>query len=195
MKYSIPFLFFLFLLFTSCNQLYRGIPKAPRHKIITENKVSESNQSDDELSLNENLLKEVEFKSKDQNSTFVESEINSNNEVNKSIEKQEEFVKYSDSKIVKDTLIVDADVLEKGESCVRLQTVANVGTSLMFLIFYLSVIFIAIGIYNIYRYNNLPYVTQDTDEKMQRKIKNFYIALGIYLFLILLTIAIIIIFL
>lgn len=169
--------------------MYRGIPKAPRQRIITENKIPKSTQSDEELSLNENLSKEIEFKGEDQNSTFIELENNLQSEVNKSSEKQDEFVKHSDSKIVKDTLIVDADVLEKGENCVRLQTVANVGTSLMILIFFLSIIFIAVGIYNIYSYNNLPYVTQGTDARMQRKIKNFYIALGIYLFLILLIIA------
>lgn len=185
----IPFLFFLTLIFSSCNQLYRGIPKAPRQRIIAENKTPKSTQLDEDLSLNENLSQEVEFKDENQNSTFIESENSLQSEVNKSNEKQGEFIMNSDSKIVKDTLIVDADVLEKGENCVRLQTVANVGTSLMFLIFFLSIIFIAVGIYNIYRYNNLPYVSQGTDARMQRKIKNFYIALGIYLFLILLIIA------
>ena len=193
MKYTIPFLFFLLLIITSCNQLYRGIPKAPRHKIITENKVSESTESDDELSLNENLTKEVEFKTEDQNSTFSESENNSKSEEKQSHVKQEEFFRNTNSKTVKDTLFVDADVLEEGESCIRLQTVVNVGTSLMFILFIFSAIFIIFGIYNINKYKNLPYVTQETDAKMQRKIRNFYIALGVYLFLFLLILALILI--
>lgn len=192
MKYLIPVLFFLLLIITSCNQLYRSIPKAPRHKVVLVNKESEYNQSDVDFSQVKSVQQEIELSS--------EEKIGSGIEVDEEIiateiqthDKQKDEVSNLQLNTVKDTLIVDADVLEEGENCVRLQTVVNVGTSLMIFIFLFSLIFIGIGIYNINKYNNLPYVTQETDEKMKRKIRNFYIALGLYLFLFLLIIAFII---
>lgn len=194
MRYLSLFSILFLLTISSCNQLYRAIPKAPKHKHVLTESEFQNKQLEPEITSIEILPIEnkngIISEIKVNETQSDESKLNLENEVAKEIKRP---TLNNSKSTIKDTLYVDADVLEEGESCVRLQTVVNVGTSLMFILFFFSAIFIVFGVYNIYRYNNLPYVTQETDSKMQRKIRNFYIALGLYLFLILLIVAMIII--
>lgn len=194
MKYSIPFLFFLLLIITSCNQLYRGIPKAPRNKqIVIENNnsverdISQNNQVVNaekqvivlESNVNNNLINSNDDKTSLKTNLIQEKQINSSDINNELI----------------DTLIVDEDVLTKGENMVKIQTGINVAMIFLIplLLFLLSgLILIILGHINIYRFNQLPYVTKETNDKMQIKKRNFYIAIGVNLFLILLLVALII---
>lgn len=174
--------------------MYRAIPKAPKHKYVLTESELQNKQLETEQKTAENFPIEnnngVLLNNQEQDSESDESISSQQNDNEKEIKKPQ-LVKFKNS--LKDTLYVEADVLEQGEQCVKLQRVVNVGTSLMFILFYFSLIFIGFGIYNIYRYNNLPYVTQETDIIMQQRIKNFYTTLLVYLCLILLIIALILI--
>lgn len=174
--------------------MYRAIPKAPKHKYVLTESELQNKQLETEQKTAEN------FPIENNNDVLLNNQQHES-ESDKSIstlqnEVEKESKKPQPEKLIntlKDTLYVDADVLEQGEQCVKLQRVVNVGTSLMFILFYFSLIFIGFGIYNIYKYNNLPYVTQETDIIMQQRINNFYTALLVYLCLILLIIALILI--
>jgi hypothetical protein len=185
-------LYLSILLLASCQALHRGIPKAPRNRIV----LQETAKTEQHNDLNSKIFSdENETKNKEDKEVFpIQSSVNEGLS-----EKERESILLSKEKssstefkqTLSDTLIIDQSELDRGERISKNQKAINIVMIVTIFGFYLATIFLIWGVINVILGDQLAYVTQEVDNQLRERKRNFFIILGVKLVLLLILLGLI----